>query len=108
MGKEESVNKGGCSNQIMPRYMYHSGNRYMYQSGTNNSSRTSSTTLDTGITSEDPTTNSRSTTTTTTVVKSNSKWVINMSKKPLTEPQVKRLAHRPNYAVTPRNPPIGE
>ena len=31
-----------------------------------------------------------------------------MSKKPLIEPQVKPLAHGPNYAVTPRNPPIGE
>ena len=101
MRKEEPVNKGGCSNQNMQRYMYHSGNRYRY------SSRTSSTTPDTGTTSEDPN-NSRSTPTTTTVVKSNSKWVINMSKKPLTDPQVKLLAHGPNYVVTPRNPPIGE
>ena len=31
-----------------------------------------------------------------------------MSKQPLTESQVKLLAHGPNYAVTPRNPPIGE
>ena len=71
MRKEEPINKGGCSNQNMPRYKYHSGNRYMYQSSTDNSSRTTSTTPDTGTTSEDPTTNSRSTTTTTTVVKSN-------------------------------------
>ena len=52
--KEEPVNKGGCSNQNMPRYMYYSSNRYMYQSGTDNSSRTSSTTPDTGTTSEAP------------------------------------------------------
>ena len=31
-----------------------------------------------------------------------------MSKKPLTDPQVKLLAHGPNYAVTPRNPPTEE
>ena len=31
-----------------------------------------------------------------------------MSKKPLTESQEKLLAHGPNYAVTPRSPPIGE
>ena len=68
MRKEEPVNKGGCSNPNMPRYMYHNGNnRYMYQSGTDNLSRTSSTTPDNGTTSEDPTTNSRSTTTTTAV-----------------------------------------
>ena len=107
MRKEEPANKDGCSNQNMQRYMYHSCNRYMYQSGTNNTSKTSSTTPDTGTTSEDPN-NSRSTPTTTTAAKSNSQWVINMSKKPLTDPQVKLLAHGPNYAVTPRNPPIEE
>ena len=31
-----------------------------------------------------------------------------MSKKQLTDPQVKLLAHEPHYAVTPRNLPIGE
>ena len=31
-----------------------------------------------------------------------------MSKKPLTEPQMKLLAHGPNYVVTPSSPPIGE
>ena len=30
-----------------------------------------------------------------------------MSSKPLTEAQEKLLAHRPNFAVTPRSPPIG-
>ena len=109
MSKEEPVNRGGHSNHNpnMQRYVYHSSNRYMYQSSTDNSSRTSSTTPDTGTTSEDSN-NSRSTSTTTTAVKSNSKWVRNMSKKPLTEPQVKLLAHGPNYVVTPSNPPIGE
>ena len=108
MRKEEPVNKGGHSNPNMPRYMYHSGkNRYMYQSSSDNLSTTTSTTTDNGTTSEVPTTYSRSTTTTTTVVKSKSNWVINMSKKPLTESQEKLLAHGPNYAVTSRNPPIG-
>ena len=52
MSKEDPVNRGGHSdpNPNMQRYMYHSSNRYMYQSSTNNSSRTSSTTPDTGTT----------------------------------------------------------
>ena len=54
MSKEEHVNRGGCSNPNMQTYMYHSSNRYMYQSSTDNSSRTSSTTPETGTTSEDP------------------------------------------------------
>ena len=113
MSKEEHVNRGGCSNPNMQRYMYHSstdnhrGNRYMYQSGTSNSSRTSSITPETGTTSENSS-NSRATSSTTTLVKPDSKWVINLSKKPLIEPQVKLLAHGPNYAVIPINPPIGE
>ena len=109
MRKEEPVNKGGHSNPNMPRYMYHSSkNTYMYQSGTDSLSKTTSTTPHNGTTSEDPITNSRPTTTTSTVVKSKSKWVINMSKKPLTESQLKLLAHGPNYVVAPRNPSIGE
>ena len=100
MSKEVHVNRGGHSNPDMQRYMYHSSNRYMYQSGTDNSSRTTSTTPGNGTTSDNPCI-SRGTSSTTTVVKSNSKWVINMSKKPLTEPQVKLLAHGPNYVVTP-------
>ena len=69
MSKEEHVNRGGCSNSNMQRYMYHSSNRYMHQSGTDNSSRTSSTTPETGTTSDDPN-NSRATSSTTTAVKS--------------------------------------
>ena len=34
------------------------------------------------------------------------KWVINVSSKPLTPDQEKLLAHGPNYAIVPRNPPI--
>ena len=36
------------------------------------------------------------------------KWVINISSTPLTEAQEELLAHGPNYAVVPRNPPITE
>ena len=38
----------------------------------------------------------------------NTKWVINISGKPLTEAQEKLLAHGPNYAVVPRSPSITE
>ena len=37
-----------------------------------------------------------------------SRWVINMSKTPLMEAQENLLAHGPNFAITPRSPPIGE
>ena len=97
--REDPVNKGGCSNQNPTMQ------RYMYQSGTNISRITTSTATDTGTTiTEDPI--SRSTSPTSTALKS--KWVINMFKKLLTESQEKLLAHGPNYAVTPRSPPIGE
>ena len=43
-----------------------------------------------------------STTTTTMAHNLRSRWVINMSKKPLTE------AQGPNFAITPRNPPVGQ
>ena len=35
-------------------------------------------------------------------------WVKNLSSTPLTKDQIKALAHRPNYAIVPRNPPLGE
>ena len=41
-------------------------------------------------------------------INTNTKWLINISGKPLTEAQEKILAHRPNYAVVPRSPPITE
>ena len=37
-----------------------------------------------------------------------SRWVINMSKIPLTEAQENLLAHWPNFMITPRSPPLGE
>ena len=33
------------------------------------------------------------------------KWVINLSSKPLTQPQRSLLAKGPNYAIAPRHPP---
>ena len=36
------------------------------------------------------------------------KWVINLSDVPFTPTQEVVLAHRPNFAVTPKNPPILE
>ena len=36
------------------------------------------------------------------------KWIINTSDTPLTEVQVKLLAHGPNFAVVPKHPPIIE
>ena len=38
----------------------------------------------------------------------NTKWVINIFGKPLTEAQEKLLAHGPIYAVVPKSPPIAE
>ena len=37
-----------------------------------------------------------------------SKWVKNLSDKPLTEPQTRLLAHGSNYAIIPKNPPKEE
>ena len=77
----------------------------MHQSSTDSSRTTASVSSATSTTITGPE-NSRSTTTTSTVA--NSKWVINMSKKPLTDAQEKLLAYGPNFAITPRNSPIGE
>ena len=37
-----------------------------------------------------------------------SKWVKNLLDKPLTEAQTSLLAHGPNYAIIPKNPPKEE
>ena len=65
-------------------------NRYMYRhSGTEKSDETTNTTN-------------------TMAQNLRSRWVINMSKTPLMEAQENLLAHGPNFAITPRSPPIGE
>ena len=69
-------------------------NRYMYkQSSTEKPDVTSTTAI---------------VTTKTMAQNLRSKWVINMSKIPLTEAQENLLVHGPNFTITPRNPPIGE
>ena len=35
-------------------------------------------------------------------------WVKNLSSTPLTQVQIKALAHGPNFAIVPRGPPVGE
>ena len=74
--------KGGHSkdeNMSMHRYMYHSGNNpEVWQTAT-----------------------------TTTASKTTSKWVINMSRNPLTGAQKQLLAHGTNFTILPRSPPIG-
>ena len=95
--REELVNKGDCSKVVNMQ-------RYMHQSGTDNSRKTASTMTATPPTINDPE-NLRSTTIISTGGKS--KWVINMSKQPLTDAQEKLLADGPNYVITPRSQPIG-
>ena len=76
-------------------------NSYMYrQSSTKNSSSTSSIT--------DPKLDSRPTASTSDAGNLRSRWVVNMSKIPLMEAQENLLTHGPNFAITPRSPPIGE
>ena len=98
--KEELINKGGHSKPLNMQ-------RYMYQSGTDNSRTTASITTGTDTPANNQK-NARPTTTTSTAMKSKSKCIINMSKKTLTDAQEKQLSHGPNYVVTPRCPPIVE
>ena len=43
---------------------------------------------------------------TTTTTKSMTKWVINISSRPLSTVQERLLAQGPNFAVVPREPPL--
>ena len=38
----------------------------------------------------------------------NKKWVVNLSSIPLTKEQESLLSHGPNFAISPKNPPLGE
>ena len=79
--REKSSKRGGRSNNRQSgNYMYSS--KYMY-SGKNEQSDHPNQVL--GI---------------------KKKWVINISSKPLTPDQEKLLAHGPNYAIVPKEPPI--
>ena len=75
-------------------------NKYRHSS-TENSSSTAST--------SNTELNSRSTVGISVTPTNNlkNKWVVNMSNKPLMETQEKLLTHWPNFAITPRCPPIG-
>ena len=83
------------------------------QSGTDISSTTSSISnlnqeMDSRTTTSTPTSNSRPTASTSAAGNLRERWVMNLSKIPLTEAQDNLLAHGPNFAITPRSPPIGE
>ena len=93
LGRKNEDKEGGCINKHANR-----------QSGTKNSSSTAST--------SNAELNSRSTAGTSIALRSTNglknKWFVNMSKIPLTEAQEKLLTYGPNFAITPRCPPIGE
>ena len=104
-GKEKNhIITGGCINN----------HTYMYrQSGTDKSSITSSVSnlnldLDSRPTTSTLASNSRPTSSTSAAGNLRDRWVMNLSRIPLTEAQENLLAHGPNFAITPRNPPIGE
>ena len=88
---EKSYKRGGCSNNRQSGMYMHSG-RYMY-SGNDNNDCPNQVLGSNGETSKD-------------LDKEKEKWVINISNKPLTPDQEKLLAHGPNYAVVPKEPPI--
>ena len=94
LGRKNEDKEGGCINNIHANM----------HSGTDNLSSTANT--------SNAELNSRSTTGTSTALKSTNvlknKWVVNVSKIPLMEAQEKLLTHGPNFAITPRCPPIGE
>ena len=80
--EKNSAEKSGCSKQCHSGIYMHSG-RYMYQQ-------------DPEVQHDQNTINQRK------------KWVINLSDVPLTPTQEVVLAHGPNFAVTPKYPPILE
>ena len=78
LSEKNSAKKSGHSKQCHRGMYLHSG-RYMYQ--------------------QEPDQNT---------INQQKKWVINLSDVPLTPAQEAVLAHGPNFAVTPKNPPILE
>ena len=90
---EKSYERGGCSNNRQSSMYMHSS-RYMYSSNDNND-HPNQVLGSNGETSKD-------------LDKEKEKWVINISNKPLTPDQEKLLAHGPNYAVVPKEPPIAQ
>ena len=90
---EKSYERGGGLNNRQSSMYMHSG-RYMYR-GNDNNDRPNQVLGSNGETSKD-------------LDKEKKKWVINISNKPLTPDQEKLLAHGPNYAVVPKEPPIAQ
>ena len=110
--KEKEIITGGRTN--IQAYMYR-------QSGTDISSITSNIPnpeLDTTTTStltnnsrpstSNPSSISRPTLSSSVAGNLRERWVMNLSRIPLTKAQENLLAHGPNFAITPRCPPIGE
>ena len=90
---EKSYERGGHSNNRQSGMYMHSG-RYMYSSNDNNDhpNQVLGSNLETSKDLDKE--------------KKKEKWVINISNKPLTPDQEKLLAHGPNYAIVPKEPPI--
>ena len=89
--RENNFKRGGHSNNMHSSRYMHSGN-YMYN-GKNEKNDWSNQILG----SYDKQKQNRL-----------NKWVINISDKPLTPDQEKLLAHGPNYAVVPKDPPVAQ
>ena len=86
--REKSFERGGHSNNRQSSN-YMSSGKYMYSSKNEINERSDHSNQVLGM-------NERK------------KWVINISSKPLTPDQEKLLAHGPNIAVVPKEPPIAQ
>ena len=84
-----NCDRGGHSNMHSGRYMYSSN----YMDNSRNSNDWSNQVLGPYDKQQDT---------------QKKKWVINISNQPLTPEQEKLLAHGPNYAVVPRDPPVAQ
>ena len=97
---KKSAKRGGCSNNRHSGSTMHSG-RYMY-SGNNTSGRPNQV-LGLNIDKESQELQEIKE---QEQERDRKKWVINISSKPLSQDQEKLLAHGPNFAVVPKDPPI--
>ena len=97
---KKSVKRGGHSNNRHSGSIMHSG-RYMY-SGSNTIGCPNQV-LGLNIDNE-----SQESQESKEQERDRKKWVINISSKPLSQDQEKLLAHGPNFAVVPKDPPIAQ
>ena len=95
---KKSVERGGCSNNRHSSSIMHSS-RYMYSSS--NTIGCPNQVLGLNIDNE-----SQESQESKEQERDRKKWVINISSKPLSQDQEKLLAHGPNFAVVPKDPPI--